>query len=129
MKCKVSIIIEVSFTSTVFPTPDTYDVDEGSISIDGVDLREWNLEPLRSQISTIEQDIFLFSRTVADNIGFGFALGPRQPRTNDRRRATPIAAHVSHACARLHRNAAHGWLRLHIVLSFRPTARHRRRIR
>lgn len=49
----------------------TYEVSAGSISIDGIDLREWNLEPLRSQISTIEQDIFLFSRTIADNIGFG----------------------------------------------------------
>lgn len=50
-----------------------YDVDEGRILIDGVDVREWNLESLRSQISTIEQDIFLFSRTIAENIGFGMA--------------------------------------------------------
>ncbi|MCB0060778.1 MAG: ABC transporter ATP-binding protein, partial [Caldilineaceae bacterium] len=49
----------------------TYDVNEGSVSIDGVELREWNMESLRSQISTIEQDIFLFSRSVAENIGFG----------------------------------------------------------
>ncbi|HRW05217.1 MAG TPA: ABC transporter ATP-binding protein [Caldilineaceae bacterium] len=49
----------------------TYDVNEGSVSIDGVDLREWNMESLRSQISTIEQDIFLFSRSIAENIGFG----------------------------------------------------------
>jgi len=50
-----------------------YDVDEGRILIDGVDVREWNLESLRSQISTIEQDIFLFSRTIAENIAFGMA--------------------------------------------------------
>ncbi|MEZ4683551.1 MAG: ABC transporter ATP-binding protein [Caldilineaceae bacterium] len=49
----------------------TYDVNAGSVSIDGVDLREWNMESLRSQISTIEQDIFLFSRSIAENIGFG----------------------------------------------------------
>lgn len=49
----------------------TYDVTNGSIAIDDVDLREWNMESLRSQISTIEQDIFLFSRSIADNIGFG----------------------------------------------------------
>ncbi len=49
----------------------TYDVGAGAISIDGVDLREWNLESLRSQISTIEQDIFLFSRSIGENIGFG----------------------------------------------------------
>ncbi len=48
-----------------------YDVDEGRILIDGVDARDWNLASLRSQISTIEQDVFLFSRTIAENIGFG----------------------------------------------------------
>jgi ATP-binding cassette subfamily B protein len=39
--------------------------------IDGVDVRDWSLDSLRSQISTIEQDIFLFSRTLAENIAFG----------------------------------------------------------
>ena len=36
-------------------------------------MRDWSLDSLRSQISTIEQDIFLFSRSVADNIAFGAA--------------------------------------------------------
>jgi ATP-binding cassette subfamily B protein len=49
----------------------TYDVTEGQVLIDGVDVRDWSIESLRSQISTIEQDIFLFSRTIAENIGFG----------------------------------------------------------
>ncbi len=49
----------------------TYDVSEGRILIDGVDVREWSLSSLRSQISKIEQDVFLFSRTVAENIAFG----------------------------------------------------------
>ncbi len=48
-----------------------YDVDEGRILIDGVDVRAWDLAALRRQISIIEQDIFLFSRTVAENIAFG----------------------------------------------------------
>jgi ATP-binding cassette subfamily B protein len=48
----------------------TYDVDEGRILIDGIDVREWNLDSLRSQISTIEQDIFLFSRPIDENIAF-----------------------------------------------------------
>ena len=48
----------------------TYDVDEGRILIDGVDVRDWNLDSLRSQISTIEQDIFLFSRPIDENIAF-----------------------------------------------------------
>ncbi|HJW91307.1 MAG TPA: ABC transporter ATP-binding protein [Anaerolineales bacterium] len=50
----------------------TYDVDAGRILIDGVDVREWNLDSLRSQISTIEQDIFLFSRPIDENIAFGW---------------------------------------------------------
>ncbi|MCP5096659.1 MAG: ABC transporter ATP-binding protein [Chloroflexi bacterium] len=49
----------------------TYDVGNGRLLIDGIDVREWNLAELRQQISIIEQDIFLFSRSVADNIAFG----------------------------------------------------------
>jgi ATP-binding cassette subfamily B protein len=49
----------------------TYDVGNGRILIDNTDVRDWNLAALRQQISIIEQDIFLFSRTVADNIAFG----------------------------------------------------------
>ena len=49
----------------------TYDSTEGRILIDGVDVREWNLNSLRSQISKIEQDVFLFSRTLGENIAFG----------------------------------------------------------
>jgi len=49
----------------------TYDVTSGSIMIDDVDLRDWNLSVLRKQISIIEQDIFLFSNSIAENIAFG----------------------------------------------------------
>ncbi len=49
----------------------TYDVTSGQVLVDGVDVREWNLASLRSQISIIEQDIFLFSRSLSDNIAFG----------------------------------------------------------
>ena len=49
----------------------TYDITAGRVLIDGQDVRDWNLAGLRSQISTIEQDIFLFSRSIAQNIGFG----------------------------------------------------------
>lgn len=48
-----------------------FDAQNGRIYIDGVDVRDWSLESLRSQISTIEQDIFLFSRSIAENIAFG----------------------------------------------------------
>ncbi|MEV1003927.1 ABC transporter ATP-binding protein [Nonomuraea sp. NPDC050202] len=50
--------------------PRIYDVTSGRILVDGVDVREWDLDSLRSQISTIEQDIVLFSRSVAENIAF-----------------------------------------------------------
>jgi ATP-binding cassette subfamily B protein len=50
-----------------------FDVDSGRVLVDGVDVRDWSLESLRSQISTIEQDVFLFSRTLAENIAFGCA--------------------------------------------------------
>ena len=49
----------------------TYDVSSGSILIDGIDVRDWNLSVLRKQISIIEQDIFLFSTTIKENIAFG----------------------------------------------------------
>jgi ATP-binding cassette, subfamily B, bacterial len=48
-----------------------YDATNGRVLVDGVDVRHWNLQSLRSQISIIEQDIFLFSRTIAENIAFG----------------------------------------------------------
>lgn len=48
-----------------------YDVRGGRVLVDGVDVRNWQLASLRSQISIIEQDLFLFSRSVADNISFG----------------------------------------------------------
>jgi ATP-binding cassette subfamily B protein len=50
-----------------------FDADSGRVLVDGVDVRDWSLESLRSQISTIEQDVFLFSRTLAENIAFGCA--------------------------------------------------------
>jgi ATP-binding cassette subfamily B protein len=52
-----------------------YDVSSGRILIDGVDVRDWSMATLRSQISTIEQDVFLFSRSIRENIAFG--LGSR----------------------------------------------------
>jgi ATP-binding cassette, subfamily B, bacterial len=56
----------------------TYDVSAGRILIDGVDVRDWNLNSLRSQISTIEQDIFLFSRPIDENIAFGLGQKANQ---------------------------------------------------
>ena len=48
-----------------------YDVQRGRVLVDGVDVRDWQLAALRRQISIIEQDLFLFSRSVAVNVAFG----------------------------------------------------------
>jgi ATP-binding cassette subfamily B protein len=48
-----------------------YDATQGRVCVDGIDVKQWSLHSLRSQISTIEQDVFLFSRTIAENIAFG----------------------------------------------------------
>lgn len=49
----------------------TYDCSSGRVMVDGVEVRDWNLEALRKNVSIIEQDIFLFSRSVRENISFG----------------------------------------------------------
>ncbi len=47
-----------------------YDSQKGTIRYDGVDIRDINLKSIRSQISYVPQDVFLFSDTVENNIGF-----------------------------------------------------------
>jgi ATP-binding cassette, subfamily B, bacterial len=68
-----------------------YDVGAGRILVDGVDVRDWNLDALRSQISTIEQDIFLFSRSISENIAYG--LGQKADREAIKRAAHDAQAH------------------------------------
>jgi ATP-binding cassette, subfamily B, bacterial len=53
--------------------PRFYDVTDGAVLVDGVDVREWALVDLRSEIGVIAQDPFLFSTTVRENIAFGRA--------------------------------------------------------
>lgn len=48
-----------------------YDVREGEILIDDIPIRHYNLNNLRSQIGYVPQDVFLFSDTIYNNIGFG----------------------------------------------------------
>ena len=68
-----------------------YDVEAGRILVDDVDVRDWNLDALRSQISTIEQDIFLFSRSISENIAYG--LGQKADREAIERAARDAQAH------------------------------------
>jgi ATP-binding cassette subfamily B protein len=55
-----------------------YDVQRGRVLVDGVDVRDWQLAALRRPTSIIEQGLFLFSRSVADNIAFGYPGATQQ---------------------------------------------------
>ncbi|WP_150267319.1 ABC transporter ATP-binding protein [Paenibacillus tepidiphilus] len=48
-----------------------YDVNQGSIRLDGVDIREFKVRSLRAQIATVFQETFLFSSTIRNNIAYG----------------------------------------------------------
>jgi ATP-binding cassette subfamily B protein len=65
-------------TSLVKLVNRTYDANEGQILVDGIDVREWKLEGLRRKISIIEQDVFLFSRSISANINFGLQDASRE---------------------------------------------------
>nr|WP_153367024.1 ABC transporter ATP-binding protein [Agrobacterium rosae] len=51
--------------------PRFYEVTDGTISIDGIDIRDITLNALRSNIGIVQQDVFLFAGTVRDNIAYG----------------------------------------------------------
>lgn len=57
--------------------PRFYDVDNGSIKIDGIDVRNMTKQSLRSQIGIVQQDVFLFTGTLRENIAYG-KLGATQ---------------------------------------------------
>ncbi|OCA89243.1 ABC transporter ATP-binding protein [Bacillus sp. FJAT-27986] len=51
--------------------PRFYDVDAGSIKIDGMDIRDMTTESLRKHIGIVQQDVFLFTGTIRENIAYG----------------------------------------------------------
>ncbi len=51
--------------------PRFYDVDEGAITIDGIDIRNMTLRSLRDNIAMVQQDVYLFNSSVRDNIAYG----------------------------------------------------------
>ena len=51
--------------------PRFYDVTEGSIQIDGIDIRDMKLDDLRNQIGIVQQDVYLFAGTIMENIRYG----------------------------------------------------------
>ncbi|ALC87601.1 multidrug ABC transporter ATP-binding protein [Bacillus sp. FJAT-22090] len=51
--------------------PRFYDVNEGAISIDGLNIQDVTMQSLRSQIGIVQQDVFLFTGTIRENIAYG----------------------------------------------------------
>ena len=76
-------------TTLVNLIPRFYDVTEGGIFIDGVDIREVQLRSLREQIALVTQDTVLFDDTIAANIAYGRPDAPRE--------AIEAAARAAHA--------------------------------
>jgi len=74
-----------------------YDVQEGRVALDGIDVREWDLQRLRSSLALVLQDVHLFSGTIASNI----RLGSHIPM--DRVRAAAAAVHAHRFIERLPR--------------------------
>lgn len=73
--------------------PRFYDVNEGSISIDGMDIRGIQLESLRRQIGIVQQDVFLFSGTLRENIAYG-KLGATDAEIWDAARRAQLEGYI-----------------------------------
>ncbi len=76
-------------TSLIYLIPRFYDIDSGSILIDGVDTRNYKIGSLRKQVGLVLQDVFLFSGTIRSNIAFG-----KDDATIDEVRAAARAARI-----------------------------------
>jgi subfamily B ATP-binding cassette protein MsbA len=76
--------------------PRLFDVSEGRVTVDGVDVRNYSLYALRSAIAIVQQDTFIFSGTVRENIAYG-----RPDATDDEIVRAATAAHASEFIDRL----------------------------
>jgi len=85
-------------TTLVSLLPRLYDVARGRVLVDGVDARDYSLHALRSSIAIVQQDSFVFSGSIRDNIAYG-----RPEATEDEVVAAAIAAHAHEFIARLPR--------------------------
>lgn len=68
--------------------PRFYEVTAGSITIDGIDIRRMKLASLRQHIGIVQQDVFLFSGTVRENIAYGNLLATEEDIWEAARRAS-----------------------------------------
>jgi subfamily B ATP-binding cassette protein MsbA len=82
-------------TTLVSLLPRLHDATSGRISVDGVDVREYSLQALRSAIAVVQQDSFVFSGTIHDNIAYG-----RPEATEAEVRAAARAAHAEEFISR-----------------------------
>jgi len=81
-------------TTLVGLVPRFHDVDAGAILLDGVDVREYRLTDLRSQISLVSQDVILFNDTIRNNIAFN-AVDKSQAQIEDAARAANVMEFVA----------------------------------
>ena len=70
-------------TSIVNLLPRFLEVTGGKITIDGIDIRDYTLESLRSQMSLVSQDVFLFEDTIKNNITYGVKSSVTEEEIND----------------------------------------------
>jgi len=76
--------------------PRFYDVQKGGITIDGVDIRDMTMRSLRRQIGIVQQDVFLFTGTLRENIAYG-----KLNATNEEIEAAAKMAHMEDFIAEL----------------------------
>jgi subfamily B ATP-binding cassette protein MsbA len=74
--------------------PRFYDVQQGAVLLDGVDVREYRLSDLRSQVSLVSQDVVLFNDTIRNNIAFN-ALGKTDAEVEAAARAANVMEFVA----------------------------------
>jgi ATP-binding cassette subfamily B protein len=77
-------------TTLVNLLPRFYDYTGGSLTLDGVEIKEFSREYLRSQIGIVEQEPFLFSRTIRENICYGVGRDVPQDEVEAAARAAAI---------------------------------------
>ena len=81
-------------TTVVNLMPRFYDITSGTITIDGIDIRDATLASLRQAIGTVQQDVFLFSATIRDNIAYG-AVDASQEQIEAAAKAAHIHDHIA----------------------------------
>lgn len=81
-------------TTLVGLVPRFYDAQQGSVLLDGVDVREYRLTDLRSQVSLVSQDVVLFNDTIRNNIAFN-AVGKTDAEVEEASRAANVMEFVA----------------------------------